>query len=360
MRAFADTAAGDAATPLLRLRQPVDVLMAVPYLLGFHPRASIVLLGLTGPRNQVSTVVRADLPRSADAAPRQAAYLAGCVRRAGADRAVVACYADGELPGLGVAVRTLLRELAEAFDRRGLEVIEQLLVEGGRWRSALCVDSRCCPPEGLPVPTPGEPGGASLVAAVATYAGLTPLAGREQLAERVRADGGAVAAATRRALERRAAGARHSTTAGAPGQSGTVCRFAAAVTGYADCGNSLDVDTGAALLAGLTGGTARDACLAWVDGHRMLLDSAIEVLADLTRRADAPYGAAPAALLAFCAWQRGEGALANVAADRALTDDPGYRLARLLAQALASGLDPAAWQPTGSRPLTPRPTNAAP
>jgi hypothetical protein len=132
------------------------------------------------------------------------------------------------------------------------------------------------------------------------------------------------------------------------------------VTGYADHGHALDVDTGAALLAGLTSAAARDACLAWVDRHRMLLDPAIEVLTDLTRRAEPPYGASPAALLAFCAWQRGDGALANLAADRALADDPGYRLARLLAQAFTAGLDPAAWQPPGSQPPTRPPTNAAP
>ena len=39
---------------------------------------------------------------------------------------------------------------------------------------------------------------------------------------------------------------------------------------------------------------------------------------DLTRRACPGYVAAPAALLAFTAWQAGNGALANLALDRAL------------------------------------------
>ena len=51
------------------------------------------------------------------------------------------------------------------------------------------------------------------------------------------------------------------------------------------------------------------------DAHRRLWT-------DVTRRAQPGYVAAPAALLAFVAWQSGDGALANVALDRALADDP--------------------------------------
>jgi hypothetical protein len=45
-------------------------------------------------------------------------------------------------------------------------------------------------------------------------------------------------------------------------------------------------------------------------------------------------------LLAFTAWQRGNGALANIALDRALADQPGYSMATLLRQALDGGAPP--------------------
>jgi hypothetical protein len=61
---------------------------------------------------------------------------------------------------------------------------------------------------------------------------------------------------------------------------------------------------------------------------------------DLTRLARPGYVAPPAALLAFVAWQSGNGALANVALDRALADNPGYPMARLLRQAIDSGAPP--------------------
>ena len=46
------------------------------------------------------------------------------------------------------------------------------------------------------------------------------------------------------------------------------------------------------------------------------------------------------ALLAFVAWQSGDGALANVALDRALADDPGYSMALLLRQVINAGAPP--------------------
>ena len=61
---------------------------------------------------------------------------------------------------------------------------------------------------------------------------------------------------------------------------------------------------------------------------------------DLTRHAQPGYIAAPAALLAFTAWQNGNGALANLALDRALADTPGYSMAQLLRDAIDAGAPP--------------------
>jgi hypothetical protein len=69
------------------------------------------------------------------------------------------------------------------------------------------------------------------------------------------------------------------------------------------------------------------------DAHRRLW-------IDVVRRAQPGYVAAPAALLAFVAWQSGDGALANVALDRALADDPRYSMALLLRQVITAGAPP--------------------
>jgi hypothetical protein len=61
------------------------------------------------------------------------------------------------------------------------------------------------------------------------------------------------------------------------------------------------------------------------------------------------YAAAPASLLALTAWQCGDGALANLAINRALADTPGYSMALLLRNALDADAPPSAAMP----PMTP-------
>jgi hypothetical protein len=72
-------------------------------------------------------------------------------------------------------------------------------------------------------------------------------------------------------------------------------------------------------------------------GHR---DMYLRLWTDLTRRARPGYVAPAAALLAFAAWQCGDGALANIALDRALADDPWYSMAQLLRQVIDAGVPP--------------------
>ena len=61
---------------------------------------------------------------------------------------------------------------------------------------------------------------------------------------------------------------------------------------------------------------------------------------DLVRRAEPPFTAPAATLLALCALQAGHGALAAMAVDRALSADPQDRFAHLLHRAIAAGIDP--------------------
>lgn len=69
-------------------------------------------------------------------------------------------------------------------------------------------------------------------------------------------------------------------------------------------------------------------------------DAHLRLWVDLTRYAQPGYIAAPASMLAFTAWQTGNGALANLALDRAHADDPGYSMAHLLRDTLTAGAPP--------------------
>jgi hypothetical protein len=94
---------------------------------------------------------------------------------------------------------------------------------------------------------------------------------------------------------------------------------------------------------------------AWSRMDPQYRDAHLRLWTDIVRRAQPGYAAAPASLLAFVAWQSGNGALANVALDRALADTPGYSMARLLRQALAAGMPPS----MARLPMTPEAVAAA-
>jgi hypothetical protein len=66
----------------------------------------------------------------------------------------------------------------------------------------------------------------------------------------------------------------------------------------------------------------------------------IELCVNLARRLHSPYNAAALFLAAWRSYRGGNGALAGIAAERALASDPGYSAADLLLAALARGLDP--------------------
>lgn len=80
-----------------------------------------------------------------------------------------------------------------------------------------------------------------------------------------------------------------------------------------------------------------DAWARMIPEHR---EAHLQLWSDIVRRADGPWLPAPASLLAFTAWQSGDGTLANIALDRALAADPDYSMARLLRDILAAGVPP--------------------
>ena len=62
--------------------------------------------------------------------------------------------------------------------------------------------------------------------------------------------------------------------------------------------------------------------------------------ADLSRRLPGPWRAEALVLLAFSAYARGDGPLAGIALDAALSCEPGHNMAGKLDQALRSGMRP--------------------
>ena len=109
---------------------------------------------------------------------------------------------------------------------------------------------------------------------------------------------------------------------------------------HADGNRLSDVD-GARMLVALETISTRDAL--WGDMSGQNTASHTELWTDLTRRAPDEVRAAPAAMLGFASWLRGDGAKAWCALDQVPADQP-YSMAALVASALQNALHPREWQ----------------
>jgi hypothetical protein len=334
--------------PMLRVGSPASLLAVIPGLLGFHPARSLVVVGAGPPRGRIEVAFRYDLPEPPDrgGATRIAAHAAGILARQQLTLAVVAGYGPG--PMVTPVADALIGELRRA----GITLHDMLRVEGGRYWSYSCQDPHCCPAEGVPFDPAAHPTAGALAAA-----GSRALRDRAALAATIAPLGGLAAEsmrqATRRA-ERRAdslRGARPGPAGGAGGGMRVVEAGLRAVTeaiaAYRRGGRLGSDDELAWLAFSLADLRVRDD--AWA---RMLPQHAaahLRLWTDVVRRAPARYVPAPASLLAFTAWQAGNGALANLAAERALAADPTYSMAQLLLDAVSAGVPPSA----ARLPMTP-------
>ena len=329
-------------TLVVRAGSPAALLRLVPHLLGFMPEASLVVIGVAPPRDRIRVTLRYDLPDppAADLAAEIAAHALGVLSAQRLTAAVAIGYGPEPL------VTPVARELREAACQAGIDVREFLRVADGRYWSYVCGNEKCCPAEGVPFDaTAADPAEAEALAAV----GDPVLAGRAAVAARVAPLGGlaheSMRQATRRAEQHIAqllAKVRRSGRLGAARHmiaSEGLAAVGAMITRYREGGRFTSDDEIARITVALRDLRVRDDAWARMDpGHSAAHQ---QLWTDVVRRAQPGYVAAPAALLAFVAWQSGDGALANVALDRALADDPRYSMALLLRQVITAGAPPA-------------------
>jgi hypothetical protein len=137
----------------LRLRSPADVVSAIPYLIGFHPADSVVVLVCD--RTQGTCAMRLDLATH-EALLEHAADL---VARRRPDAVILAGYGA---PG---RVTPAMERLRGHLRTRAVPVRDALRVEEGRFWSYLCTDLTCCPPEGTYVDVTTNPATTAAIAA---------------------------------------------------------------------------------------------------------------------------------------------------------------------------------------------------
>ncbi|MFC6080008.1 DUF4192 domain-containing protein [Sphaerisporangium aureirubrum] len=317
-------------SPIL-LTSPDDILGAVPYLLGFHPAESLVVIAFSGrgARGELRVTTRWDLPAGPGAFDR----LVPLLRRERVTHTIVAGFGAGTL--VTPAVEEVLRLLRDA----GIEVIEALRADEARYWSYVCPRVECCPPEGRRYdPVAGR------VAARATVDGLVALPGREELRRSVRPVAGPARKAMREATELAASGVRSRLTGMAvpdefPGLfvSEGLARVRAAV-GTSVAGGRLTDREAASIGLDLAVIRIRDE--AWTLICDETENAHIALWGDLTRRLEPRFVPPVASLLAAASWRHGDCALAAMAVERALAEDPTYSMANLLAEGLRQLVSP--------------------
>ncbi|MEU4655456.1 DUF4192 domain-containing protein, partial [Streptomyces sp. NPDC023723] len=349
----------------ITLRTPAELADALPYLLGYRPEDSIVLVALyeRDGRGRFGGRARLGIPPNRDdwdAAARQLVHglVTGGARRGTRPGQVVAYLCQEPAKGeTGQQVMTRLRTLAQTLrvecGSLDVPVVEALCISGGRFWSYCCDDQSCCPAEGTAMGLPG----ASVLAAAATYAGLQVRGTLSELHARLRPREGSIAREQEAALDAASVtlvsrilddGSRTEVAEETLDLAERLMRRLAdapPVTGTdrADLRDDglLAHDEAARLILGLQDRTTRDHAAEWMEGDEA--PRALRLWRALARRCAGSYGeyaAAPLTLAGWVAWSTGDELEAREALAMALAADPDYLFARLLHQACNEGLDP--------------------
>jgi len=282
----------------VRVHTPGDFLSVVPVLLGFQPdEGDVVLTGLDD-RNRVVVTARFAQPTAEHFTSEQLGPMLSNLRDAGTRAVMLTGY------GLGQQITRPLRQLTALVDPV-LPVRDALRVEGDRYWSYACQDPSCCPPEGRQFQAE------TASTTTLRVAGLTAEASRDELAERFRPPTGTEAEAASEAW----AQIRRRPVSVAAGRAAVdraleACRD----------GQPIDPTQAIELAAALTALPVRDHAWAHMTSEHRMAHAAL--WSNVLRHVPLEAAAAPATLLAWTAWQQGNGALGHLAADRALEADP--------------------------------------
>ncbi|MFE7780935.1 DUF4192 domain-containing protein [Streptomyces nigrescens] len=358
-----DAATGPSADAQVTLRSPAELADALPYLLGFYPDDSVVLVALHGERGRFGGRVRLGIPTDRAHWPDVADQLADCLISAGQERderpAAIIVYLCQE-PGAGESgkdvkdrLRPLAQRLRTACGALDVPVLEALCLSNGRFWSYCCPDFRCCPAEGTPLVMPGT----SVMAAAAAYAGMQVRGSLKEMEARLRPRTGpraaeqekvldtAAGALVPRMLRRDGAAAVRRATVELAGA--MIHRFRQDTPSGSNrardaCDDALITDAEAAdLILGLQDRVTRDRAAEWMDGSAAA--PALRLWRALARRCAGGYAehaVAPLTLAGWVCWSTEDGPSARVALSCALAIDPDYTFAQLLHRAINEGLDP--------------------
>jgi hypothetical protein len=306
-------------------REPVDLLAVVPFLLGFHPEHSVVLLTFGAPE---TFHARVDLPSDPDEQAAVVEMLAEVLSRHRVRRAALLLYTEDSWCAATFHDAAVGRLVAD-----GVELIDVLRVGRERFHDAGDVDDPGTPYDVRTHRFTAE----QVLEGKVVHHDRAELAATLDLVDRT--DARAVAEEAERVAEE---------------LFGQTCCEAIDLAPQARWVQQVirrHVSTGTApaapdaarllLLVGLV--QVRD--VAWAEMSRPVAPAHLELWRDLVRRCPRDLLPGAASLLAFAAWLSGHGALAWCALDRCAAVDPEYSMADCISGLLEGAVPPSAWAP---------------
>lgn len=311
--------------PVMKVKNAGDVVTIIPYLLGFMPNDSLVVLSLAGPRRRFGPCFRLDLTEDQGVQQALVEQARALVMEHSFEAVFLVAFSGRPEPA--GAVVGLVRDLLAAD---GVLVVDAVRADGRRWWSYVCESPSCCDPAGTPYDADS-----ARMSAEAVLAGLQrapdrdalrgqfePLAGDERLR---------VATAAADLLSTGQASTRVvSTVARGLDRPGDLSAAEVAGLGLALC----DVVARDAVWSMMSRDNAQQHFDFWRPVMRLLPDWLMPPAGSLT---------------AFAAWLAGNGVLASHAVERVLAVDPGYRMAGLILDLLERAISPAQWDQMGAR-----------
>lgn len=309
-------------TVMRAISEPGKLIEAIAPVLGFPPRESLVLVTVVG--GSLGCVLRADL---ADVRADGVTMMVGAQPVWAADGvvAVVVSEDQAHCAMCGEEIKAWMRELDAALQKCGTELLSVLAIDrieaGGQWH---CADG--CGVSG----TLGDPM-ASEIAAIRVASGQRLYRSRSEVKALIAVDP---------VRARAVASILESVESAVAGQVDVAeaVRAATSVASRLAAGAAIADAELAAVGATLTDIAVRDQLFALADTATAA--AAEDLWTVLARVLPGAWRAEALALLAVSAYVRGDGVLAGVAVDAALSEAPTHRMAAMLRMSLEAGLEP--------------------
>lgn len=310
------------------VKTPADLVSAIPFLVGYHPTNSLVVISVKD--DGLEMAMRIDFPN--EGAPKAVfETLANHLKTNEAESALAVGYVNSD----NTNADEIMHEVRDAISALDIEVRELMVIKNNRYRSLLCVDETCCPPEGNEMP---DFESARITAEQVANGKVLPFASNEGLVASLdryeSADDKTFRDLVNSKLENNQVNKGEFTNefqrAGAEAleQMKLLTAFETEATD----------ELKAQVIAGVQDIQVRDYALGLFNDCEVGKNFYLYLFKSAPKEFSHPL----ASLASAYAYESGEGALAHRLLDKAVENDPDYSLSRLLRRVFSAG-----WPPSG-------------